>query len=156
MIATIDKSEFPKHITPKIGLHLEIKHPEGGIMNLTIVDMNEDTITMDGNHPLAGKILTFDVELVGINSCNGCPTIAGVETILPKIESLIFYGATHIHLSYCMLVLCPFVKKYMKVINDKFTKIELITGTHKASQTNKKFKEEMQVFLNNRHKIIIP
>ena len=66
LIATIDKSEFPKHITPKIGLHLEIKHPEGGMMNLTIADMNEDTVTMDANHPLAGKILTFDVELVGI------------------------------------------------------------------------------------------
>jgi peptidylprolyl isomerase len=66
LIATIDKSEFPKDITPRIGLNLQIMQPDGRIMNLTVADMDEDTVTLDANHPLAGKTLIFDVELVDI------------------------------------------------------------------------------------------
>ncbi len=66
LIATIDKSEFPKHITPRIGLNLQIMQPDGRIMNLTVADMDEDTVTLDANHPLAGRTLIFDVELVEI------------------------------------------------------------------------------------------
>ncbi len=97
-----------------------------------------------------------EVELVGINSCNGCPTLAGESTILPKIESLVYYGAESIHVSYCMTVLCPFVKKYSRVIKEKFQNIDLIQGTHEPHQTNKKFRCDTANLLKERRKAIIP
>lgn len=97
-----------------------------------------------------------DIELVGIISCNGCPTVIGASIILPKIESLIHYGMNHVHLSYCMLVLCPFVKKYIKVIKDNFPEINLILGTHEPHQTDDKFRCDVGAMLKERRKTIIP
>ena len=97
-----------------------------------------------------------DTELVGINSCSSCPTIAGEEVILPKIESLKFYGAEKIHLSYCMMVLCPFIKKYIRVIEKNFPEIDLIKGTHEPHQTDKKFRCDTGKMLIDRRKAIIP
>jgi predicted metal-binding protein len=97
-----------------------------------------------------------NIEITGINSCNGCPTLKGEESILPKIESLIHYGATHIHLSYCMTVVCPFLKKYIKVISDKYSEISLIQGTHEPHQSNEEFRCEIKEKLNQRRSTMIP
>lgn len=97
-----------------------------------------------------------DVELVGIISCNGCPTLVGEVTILPKVKSFVHYGANAVHLSYCMLVLCPFVKKYAKVIKDNFPEIELVLGTHEPHQTNDEFKSDIANMLQERRTSIIP
>ncbi len=97
-----------------------------------------------------------DVELVGIISCNGCPTITGEAIILPKIESLIHYGVTHIHLSYCMTVVCPFVRKYFKVIRNNFPETNVILGTHEAHQTDDKFRCDIGSMLKERRNTIIP
>ena len=102
------------------------------------------------------KYLNNDIELVGISSCNGCPTIGGAKTILPKIETLIKYGANHIHLSYCMITLCPFVKKYIKVIKENSPKLNLIEGTHEPHQTDDKFRCDIAEMLQERRKTIIP
>lgn len=97
-----------------------------------------------------------DVELVGINSCNGCPTVKGESSILSKIESLKHYGATHIHLSYCMLVLCPFVNRYIKVIHNNYPEIMLIPGTHEPHQSDEKFRCDINEMLKEKHKTVIP
>lgn len=97
-----------------------------------------------------------DVELVGIISCNGCPTLVGEAIIVPRIISFVHYGANVVHLSYCMLVLCPFIKKYAKVIKDNFPEIELILGTHEPHQTNHEFKGNIARMLQDRRTSIIP
>ena len=97
-----------------------------------------------------------EVELAGIISCNGCPSLSGEEIILPKIEALIFYGAENIHLSYCMLVLCPYVKKYIRVIKEKFPQVNLISGTHEPHQTDEKFRSDTAQMLKERWNTIIP
>ncbi|UCE19269.1 MAG: CGGC domain-containing protein [Gemmatimonadota bacterium] len=97
-----------------------------------------------------------NIELVGINACNGCPTLAGSETILSKIESLIRYGADHIHLSYCMLILCPFVKKYTNIIRAKYPEIHLRAGTHEPHQTEDRFRCDVGALLKRRRKTLIP
>jgi predicted metal-binding protein len=97
-----------------------------------------------------------NIELVGLNACNGCPTISGSETIFSKIESLIHYGADHIHLSYCMLVLCPFVKKYIHGIKAKYPEIHLIAGTHEPHQSNSRFRCDVEAMLKQRRKTLIP
>lgn len=66
LLVEITKDEFPKHIKPTVGLHLQIQQSDGQVFKAKVVDMTDDTITLDGNHPLAGATLIFDVELVEI------------------------------------------------------------------------------------------
>ena len=49
-----------------MGQTLQMRQPDGGHIDLVIVEMNEQTITLDANHPLAGHTLSFDLELVEI------------------------------------------------------------------------------------------
>jgi predicted metal-binding protein len=97
-----------------------------------------------------------EIELVGMISCNGCPTVRGEDVILPKIEALFHYGADHIHLTYCMMALCPFVKKYIKVVKAKFPSIALIEGTHQPHQTDEQFRCGVAAMLKERKRTIIP
>jgi peptidylprolyl isomerase len=43
-----------------------LQTPDGRHIDLLITDMDEDTLTLDGKHPLAGNTLAFNVELVEI------------------------------------------------------------------------------------------
>ena len=66
LIQEVDKSQLPEDITPEVGMGLVSKSADGNEMNLLIVEVKETTIVIDGNHPLAGKELTFDLEVVDI------------------------------------------------------------------------------------------
>ena len=48
------------------GKALQAKGNEGQIHNLTVTAVHDSSITVDGNHPLAGQALNFDIELVEI------------------------------------------------------------------------------------------
>ena len=65
MVIDVAKDQVPEHITPEIGMLLQLES-EGGVMEVVITDVKEDGITLDANHPLAGKDLTFEIELVEI------------------------------------------------------------------------------------------
>lgn len=62
----VKKTELPQDLTPEVGMGLVSKSPDGQEMNLRVVEVNEETIVVDGNHPLAGKDLIFDLEVVEI------------------------------------------------------------------------------------------
>ena len=64
MVAEIPKNQVPEN--SKVGDSLQGSGPEGPIM-VRIVGVNEDTVVIDANHPLAGKKLIFDLEVVGIS-----------------------------------------------------------------------------------------
>ena len=66
LVIEVAKSELPDQITPTLGQRLQMSQPDGGNIELIITDMNEETITLDANHPLAGQTLFFDLELVEI------------------------------------------------------------------------------------------
>ncbi|MDJ0909147.1 MAG: peptidylprolyl isomerase [Woeseiaceae bacterium] len=66
LIQQVPRSALPEEIKPEIGMALQSQSPEGQVMNLVIVEVSEETITVDGNHPLAGQALNFDIELVAI------------------------------------------------------------------------------------------
>jgi FKBP-type peptidyl-prolyl cis-trans isomerase 2 len=66
LVVEVQKSELPEDITPSVGQRLQIKQQDGNPIVVTITDMDEDNITLDANHPLAGYTLFFDVELVEI------------------------------------------------------------------------------------------
>jgi len=66
LIFKVDKASIPQDIEPFVGQNLQMQHPDGGVVSLTVTDINEDSVTLDANHPLAGNMIIFDLELVEI------------------------------------------------------------------------------------------
>ncbi len=66
LIQQVPKSALPEEMKPEPGMQLQSQSPDGQIMNLVVTEVADETITVDGNHPLAGETLTFDIELVAI------------------------------------------------------------------------------------------
>ncbi|QOD61889.1 peptidylprolyl isomerase [Polaribacter haliotis] len=67
LIQEVKKTELPEDMTPEVGMGLVSKTPDGQELNLMVVEVKEESIVIDGNHPLAGKELIFDLEVVEIN-----------------------------------------------------------------------------------------
>jgi peptidylprolyl isomerase len=67
LIAEVKKADIPENIKPSVGQRLSLRQPDGNTVNVTISDVNEESITLDANHSLAGKTLIFDIELVEIS-----------------------------------------------------------------------------------------
>ncbi|MBP6385905.1 MAG: peptidylprolyl isomerase [Pseudarcicella sp.] len=65
-IITIPKSEVPADMQVEIGMQLTMNDENGNMLDVTVTDLTEQSITLDANHPLAGKDLIFDIELVNI------------------------------------------------------------------------------------------
>ncbi len=67
MVFEFDKSQIPEDLgTPEVGMQLHMMDQEGNGLPVVIIELKENTVVLDGNHPLAGKDLTFEVELVEI------------------------------------------------------------------------------------------
>jgi peptidylprolyl isomerase len=66
MILKVEKDRLPDDIKPEVGQHLQAHRPDGGVLNFMVVDVSEKEVTLDANHPLAGRDLTFEIELVSI------------------------------------------------------------------------------------------
>ena len=66
LIQTVPRTALPDEINPEVGMPLQSRSPEGQVMNLVITEVTDESITVDGNHPLAGFALNFDIELVAI------------------------------------------------------------------------------------------
>lgn len=50
------------------GMQVHAQSDDGGVLTLTITQLDKETATLDGNHPLAGKTLHFDVEIVAVRA----------------------------------------------------------------------------------------
>jgi FKBP-type peptidyl-prolyl cis-trans isomerase 2 len=68
LIQEVKKTELPQDMSPEVGMGLVSKSPDGREMNLMVVEVKDDSIVVDGNHPLAGKELIFDLEVVDIKA----------------------------------------------------------------------------------------
>jgi peptidylprolyl isomerase len=66
-VHTFNRSEIPAEINPEIGQTLGLTTPDGQQFPALVTQVNDTNITVDLNHPLAGKALTFDIEVVGIS-----------------------------------------------------------------------------------------
>lgn len=67
LLQEVPKSQLPEEIKPEVGMPLMAQLPDGGQQQLVIAEVREESIVVDANHPLAGKDLIFDVEVVEIN-----------------------------------------------------------------------------------------
>jgi FKBP-type peptidyl-prolyl cis-trans isomerase 2 len=68
MIVEFPKDRFPADMQPEVGMQLAMNNGEGQQFPVTIVEIKEESIVLDANHSLAGKDLTFALELVDIES----------------------------------------------------------------------------------------
>jgi peptidylprolyl isomerase len=66
MVLQVARDQFPPNIDPEVDQQLQIRQPDGQTFVVTVTDINEEGVTLDANHPLAGEDLTFDIQLVEI------------------------------------------------------------------------------------------
>jgi FKBP-type peptidyl-prolyl cis-trans isomerase 2 len=66
MIMTMERSQLPPDLDPKVGQRLELTQMDDQNILVTVTAITDTTMTLDANHPLSGKDLIFDIELVGI------------------------------------------------------------------------------------------
>lgn len=66
-ITKVDRSKFEGVSDLKVGMQFTASGPNGSYM-VTITNIDNDVVTVDGNHPLAGKTLNFDVTVVDVRS----------------------------------------------------------------------------------------
>ncbi len=64
MVQTVERSQLPDDLELEVGIGLEVTSPEGQTYMVRIVKLDDESVTLDGNHPLAGETLNFDIELV--------------------------------------------------------------------------------------------
>jgi len=62
----ISRSQIPPDLKPEIGQRLQMQQPDGQPFEVTVSAMDDESITIDANHPLAGQDLQFDIKLEDI------------------------------------------------------------------------------------------
>ncbi|KPA20156.1 FKBP-type peptidyl-prolyl cis-trans isomerase SlyD [Shimia sp. SK013] len=63
----VPREQIPAEIPLEVGLQLQMQAPTGQVVPVTVVEITDETVKLDANHMLAGKDLTFAIELVSIN-----------------------------------------------------------------------------------------
>lgn len=66
MVQIVEREKLPTDLEPEVGLALQISYDDENSMVVIITDVTDDRITLDANHPLAGKELTFEIELLEV------------------------------------------------------------------------------------------
>lgn len=67
LVISVPRHQVPPEINPEVGLKLQMGGANGELIMVEVVEVSEDHIALDANPPLAGKALTFRIELVEIN-----------------------------------------------------------------------------------------
>lgn len=65
-VAAVERARLPEGLDPQVGQQLQMQGPEGQAMPVRVTDVDDENITVDANHPLAGKDLIFELELVNV------------------------------------------------------------------------------------------
>lgn len=67
MVITIPRDQFPPDIEPQVGQQLELRSSNNDTFAVRVKEVSDSAVTLDGNHPLAGENLNFDIQLVEID-----------------------------------------------------------------------------------------
>jgi peptidylprolyl isomerase len=65
-VINIPRTELPEGLNPEVGQMLQLSNGSGQVFAAEVKEANADSIKIDANHPLAGKDLTFEIELLEI------------------------------------------------------------------------------------------
>ena len=66
LLIEMPKEKIPENISPEIGMELQLVNKQGHALPVVVKEVLENSIKLDANHPLAVKVLVFDIELVEI------------------------------------------------------------------------------------------
>ena len=61
----VNRDELPEGLDPQVGQQLQVRQADNRTFVVTVTNVSDSSVTLDANHPLAGKALTFAIELVG-------------------------------------------------------------------------------------------
>ncbi|EGW53685.1 FKBP-type peptidyl-prolyl cis-trans isomerase [Candidatus Endoriftia persephone] len=67
LVHNVPRDALPDDMEVEVGMPLQAQSPDGQVVQMTVVEMDDSSIRVDANHPLAGQALTFAIELVSIN-----------------------------------------------------------------------------------------
>lgn len=67
MVVDVPRSTLPEDLEPQVGVYLEIGKPGEPTTVAEIVGVTDESVKIDVNHPLSGKSLTFEVEIVEVS-----------------------------------------------------------------------------------------
>jgi peptidylprolyl isomerase len=65
-VVEMERKNLPPGYEPKVGQRIELEQEDNKTFLVTVTAVTDNTITVDANHPLAGKDLTFEIELVSV------------------------------------------------------------------------------------------
>lgn len=68
LVGSIRRAQIPPNIDLQVGAMLQMQTPDGGNMLVVIKELTDEMVTLDANHPLAGKDLAFEINLLEIAS----------------------------------------------------------------------------------------
>ena len=66
LLIEVDRDHLPPSIRPEVGMWVQIIDEEGETTPVVVSELLEDSVIVDANHPLAGKFLEYDIELIEI------------------------------------------------------------------------------------------
>jgi peptidylprolyl isomerase len=66
LVGVVDRTRLPENVNPEIGMVLQARSPEGETVNVMVTEVTDAGVTLDMNHPLAGKELVFEVNLIEV------------------------------------------------------------------------------------------
>lgn len=66
LVLTVPRTQFPEDIDPQPGQQLQMSTGDGQTFAVVVQEADEEAVQLDANHPLAGKDLTFEIQLVEI------------------------------------------------------------------------------------------
>jgi len=111
--------------------------PKIGILGCqsTTNDMNCVMVGCLGNlRNRQGSFADYDaaepLDLLGLVHCGGCPTAVGADRIWQKVQALVDYGIEALHLTSCLVQLCPFTQEFLKTIREQYPDLKIVEGTH--------------------------
>ncbi len=66
LIIKVEKKDLTSDVQLSVGQQLKIRNPNGPALNALVIDEDDEKVVLDANHPLAGRVLFFDLELMDI------------------------------------------------------------------------------------------
>lgn len=66
LLIEIPKKNVPEGVTPEVGMRLQLVNQQGQAAHVVVTEILDETVRLDANHPLAGKTLVFDLEVLEI------------------------------------------------------------------------------------------
>lgn len=95
------------------------------------------------------------LDLVGIINCPGCPTLTGADKLLQRIRALTEFRVDAIHFTYCMKALCPFKEKYKTALEEAFSNIKIVIGTHQEHVIPEEYRKRVRKLFCQPRKMMV-